>query len=320
MTAVLIAGAGAFGTALAVALAKNGVAVTLWARDAAHLAAMERSRENARHLPGIVLPQGIRLSGSLVPCDGTVLLALPMQALGGFLAQHGAALPGQALVACCKGLDLASLDGPSALMAQHCPGATPAVLTGPGFAADIARGLPTALTLATPDRAVGQRLQAQLSTPTLRLYLSPDMIGAELGGALKNVIAIAAGVVIGAGLGDSARAALMTRGFAEMQRAARVLGADPATLFGLSGLGDLILTCTSDLSRNFGYGKALGAGRPFDPRVTVEGAATAHALTVLARERGIDMPITAMVSALIGGKILLQDAVEALLSRPLTQE
>jgi glycerol-3-phosphate dehydrogenase (NAD(P)+) len=219
-------------------------------------------------------------------------------------------------VACCKGVDLTTLIGPASLIRKACPDAQAAILTGPSFAADIARGLPTALTLAGADQA----LQRLLSTPNLRLYRSDDVIGAELGGALKNVIAIAAGVVIGAGLGESARAALMTRGFSEMSRLALSLGAHAETLAGLSGLGDLVLTCTSAQSRNFRFGQALGAGQPFDASVTVEGAATARAAARLAAQSGIDMPITAMIAALLAERITLPQAITALLTRPLKQE
>ena len=319
---ITVIGAGAFGTALAVVLAREGREVTLYARDSAQIAAMRASGQNAARLPGIDLPQSLRLSDA--PDSFTtapiLLLTLPMQRLGGFLAAHGAQIDGHQLVACCKGIDLASLRGPTALIAEACPSAVPAILTGPSFARDIARGLPTALTLACPTDAQGRALQAALSTATLRLYRSTDMIGAELGGALKNVIAIAAGVAIGAGLGDSARAALMTRGYVEMQRLALHLGASPDTLGGLCGLGDLVLTCTSAQSRNFSYGQALGQGAAFDPAITVEGAATARAVTQLAEARQIDMPITAMVAALIEGRIDLAAAVATLLSRPLKQE
>ena len=249
-----------------------------------------------------------------------MLLAVPAQALRGVLAGMSARLDGRVLVACCKGVDLATLEGPATLIAAACPAATVAVLTGPSFAADIARGLPTALTLACADAAAGVALQHRLSTPVLRLYRTTDVTGAELGGALKNVIAIAAGVVIGAGLGDSARAALMTRGYAEMTRMALALGARAETLAGLSGFGDLVLTCTSAQSRNFRFGQTLGRGEPFDPSVTVEGVATARAVSVLAGRRGLDMPITAMVAALLDRRLTIAEAVAALLSRPLKQE
>ncbi|MFV0492784.1 MAG: NAD(P)H-dependent glycerol-3-phosphate dehydrogenase [Pseudorhodobacter sp.] len=308
-----IAGAGAFGGALAVALARQGE-VKLWGRGI-------KTRVLPR-LPGVELPQNISVTTEIDELSGceTVLLALPTQALAGFLAGAGARLDAPHLVACCKGVDLASGLGPTGVIAAARPGTTPAILTGPSFAADIARGLPTALTLACRDETAGQTLQVQLSTPVLRLYRSTDALGAELGGALKNVIAIAAGITIGAQLGDSARAALMTRGFAEMQRLALALGARAETLSGLSGFGDLVLTCTSAQSRNFRYGQALGAGESFDSDTTVEGVATAQAVLRLARKKDIAMPIATMVAALSTGRITLPEAVDMLMSRPLKQE
>ena len=315
-----VIGSGAFGTALAVALANAGRQVRLWGRDAAAMDWAEQSRQVSR-LPGVLLPESVTVTAEIGDLHGAeaLLLAVPMQALNGFLAEHRVWLDGLPLVACAKGVDLTRLQGPSALIALHCPASVAAVLTGPSFAADIARGLPTALTLASAGPA-GEALQHLLSTPVLRLYLSTDPIGAELGGALKNVIAIAAGVVMGAGLGESARAALVTRGYAEMLRLAVVLGAKPETLAGLSGFGDLVLTCTSLQSRNLRFGMALGGGPVFEPGQTVEGAATARAVTELATRRGIDMPISAMVAALISEKIPLEQAVQSLLSRPLKQE
>lgn len=315
---IVVIGAGAFGTALAVALGREGHAVTLWARDAGHVAAMQNSRRNEARLAGVDLPASVHVTSDAGSFAGAkaVLLSLPMQSLRGYLADH-AMLNGLPLIACCKGVDLATLQGPTAVIRAACPDSAVAILTGPSFAADIARGLPTALTLAAQD---GEGLQHLLSTPSLRLYRTTDVIGAELGGALKNVIAIAAGVVIGAGLGDSARAALMTRGYAEMTRLALALGARAETLAGLSGFGDLVLTCTSAQSRNFRYGQAMGAGAGFDPSITVEGAATAKALAAMAARLNIDMPITAMVAALIDQTITLPQAIAALLSRPLKQE
>jgi glycerol-3-phosphate dehydrogenase (NAD(P)+) len=313
---IAIAGAGAFGTALAITLARKGQSVQLWARNADHIADMAQTRRNEARLPGIELPENVTVTPSRADLNGAdaLLLALPMQALAGFLQSGAPAAPW--LVACCKGLDLVSLSGPAGLIRAAQPDAGVAILTGPSFATDIAKGLPTALTLAGGD----EDLQTLLSTPTLRLYRSDDVIGAELGGALKNVIAIAAGVVMGAGLGDSARAALMTRGYAEMLRLAVVLGAKAETMAGLSGLGDLVLTCTSTQSRNFRYGQALGAGQAFDPAVTVEGAATARAVANVAAQRGIDMPITEMIAALVQDQITLPVAIQALMSRPLKQE
>ncbi len=313
-----IIGAGAFGTALAIALGRDGRDVRLWSRNAADAEEMRRTRFNARRLAGIELPQTVSITaeiGDLLSAK-VILLALPMQALRGFLATEPR-LNGLPLVACCKGVDLNTLQGPASLIAQACPQSLSAILTGPSFAADIAKGLPTALTLACRD---GAQLQQLLSTPVLRLYRSTDIIGAELGGALKNVIAIAAGVVIGAGLGHSARAALMARGYAEMQRFAAARGAEPETLSGLSGFGDLVLTCTSEQSRNFRYGQALGRGEAFDLSVTVEGVATAKAVSNIAKTSGIDLPITTMIAALIDQDLTLQQAISALLARPLKQE
>lgn len=317
MTGIAVLGAGAFGTALAIALAREG-GVTLWARDADHVAEMARTRANARRLPGAAFPAGLTVTDAIDPGARILLLAVPMQRTGDFLAAHGAALDGRTLVACSKGVDLATGLGPSALIAAACPASAVAVLTGPSFAADIARGLPTALTLAMAEG--GEALQARLSTPVLRLYRTTDVTGAELGGALKNVVAIAAGMVIGADLGESARAALMTRGYAEMTRLALALGARAETLAGLSGFGDLVLTCTSAQSRNFRFGLSLGRGEAFDPGTTVEGAATARAVVALAARHGIEMPVAGMVAALIAGEITIGTAAERLLTRPLKEE
>lgn len=314
---VAILGAGAFGTALACAL---GTA-QLWARDADHAADMALTRQNSRRLPGVDLPETIKVTSDLHALDAEIwLLAMPMQQMRGFLRDHAKLLTPRVLVACSKGVDLDLLIGPVGVIEQALPGTGAALLTGPSFAADIARGLPTALTLAARDDALGEMLQTRLSTENLRLYRNTDVTGAELGGALKNVIAIAAGMVIGAGLGESARAALMARGYAEMQRLALALGADNETLAGLSGFGDLVLTCGSEKSRNFRYGLALGAGAEFDAGTTVEGAATARAVARLARDRGVDMPITRMVAAVLDGMLTPTEARGALLARPLTVE
>ena len=317
---VVVAGAGAFGTALAVTLAQKGP-VTLWARDGAAVARIERDRTNPR-LPGVTLPGAIRLSDRDAALSGAdiVLLAVPAQSLRGFLSEKAPALAGKALVACGKGIDLGTLQGPTATITAALPDSIAAMLTGPSFAADIARGLPTALTIACEDDGAGRRLQEALSTPTLRLYRTTDTIGAELGGALKNVIAIACGACMGAGLGSSARAALMTRGFAEMTRLADRLGARPETLAGLSGFGDLVLTCTSAQSRNFAYGLALGRGEGFDPAVTVEGVATARAVRSLARDLDLDLPISRAVAALTEARMTVAEALAELLNRPLKEE
>ncbi len=316
-----VAGAGAFGTALAIALAQAGREVVLWARSPDQVAAMARTRRNSRYLGDVVLPDSVRVTSQVTDLafTDTVLVAVPMQNLRGFLGVHGSQIGHVPLLSCCKGVDLGTLEGPTGVIRRACPGSIAGILTGPSFAADIARGLPTALTLGC-DAPEAEWLQSLLSTPTLRLYRTDDITGAELGGALKNVVAIAAGIVIGAGLGDSARAALMTRGFAEMVRMATALGARAETLGGLSGLGDLVLTCTSPQSRNFRFGHALGQGLTFDPAVTVEGVATARAAVGLGRQHGIDLPVTSAVADIIVGKSSLTQAISNLLSRPLKQE
>jgi len=316
-----VAGAGAFGTALSVALALDGKHIQLWARDAQAADEIEATRSNPK-LPDIKLPMNITCSGSLDPllaCE-TILLAIPAQTLPAFLTTHKDALAGKNLVACCKGIDLTRMTGPASTIADLVPSAVPAMLTGPSFAADIARGLPTALTLACADDTQGEALQTLLSTASLRLYRTADTIGAELGGALKNVMAIASGVAAGARLGESAQAALITRGYPEMQRLAIALGAQPETLSGLSGFGDLVLTCTSDQSRNYRYGYALGRGTEFDAKTTVEGAATARAVKQLADKLGLDMPICNVVADLTKGTTDVPTALNALLSRPLKEE
>lgn len=315
---VSVLGAGAFGTALAISLAGKGP-VTLWARDAGDMA--ER-RENAKRLPGCPFPDTLTVTDSLEQASAAeiLLLAVPMQRLRSVLEDHKDALHGKHLVVCCKGIELSSGVGPVSVISQTIPDATAAILTGPSFAADIARGLPTALTLACADAKAGKYLQAELTTANLRLYRTTDTIGAELGGALKNVVAIASGAAIGAGLGESARAALMTRGYAEMQRLAAHLKAEPTTLAGLSGFGDLTLTCTSEQSRNYRLGQSLGQGTPFDPSTTVEGAATARAVDALAREAALDMPITRAVAGLLDNQLDVAGAMKSLLTRPLKEE
>lgn len=316
---ISVIGAGAFGTALAISLAHKA-RVTLWARDPAQVSAMTKDRVNANRLPDIAFPDNLVVAENVadLPC-GPILLAVPMQKLRDALSD----LPDfgdRPLVACCKGLELTSSLSPTQVINEMRPDAIAAILTGPSFAQDIARGLPTALTLACADDDKGKALQKQLTTANIRVYRSTDIPGAEIGGAVKNVMAIACGAAIGAGLGDSARAALMTRGFAEMQRMALALGAQSDTLAGLSGFGDLTLTCTSDLSRNFRYGLAIGRETGFDPDITVEGAATARALQLKATELHIEMPITDAVVGLINKKLDVGRAMALLLSRPLREE
>lgn len=318
---VAVIGAGAFGTALAISLAANGP-VCLWTRDSDHAREMQEARENTRRLPGVTLPPQLTATADFNQAaqHETVLLAVPMQQLRSVLADHADVLRHATLVACCKGIELDTGIGPCAVIGQVLPDSHCALLTGPSFAHDIARGLPTALTLATDESRRGVQLQHLLSTANLRLYRTTDVIGAELGGALKNVIAIACGTVIGAGMGASARAALMTRGYAEMQRMALALGARAETLAGLSGFGDLALTCTSDQSRNYQLGLAIGRGEGFDPAITVEGAATARAVAAKAQQMGLDMPITQIVVALLDGALTPESAMSRLLARPLKEE
>jgi len=316
-----VLGAGAFGTALAISLAKQAP-VTLWARDARHASQMQENRCNAARLPDVTLPQALTPTSDFDLAAGAevLLLAVPMQKLRSVLEANREALDGKVLVACCKGIELKTGLGPIAVISEVLPDARSALLTGPSFAADIARGLPTALTLACADADLCRQLQEQLTTKNLRLYRTTDTCGAELGGALKNVIAIACGAVIGAGLGDSARAALMTRGYAEMQRMALACGARAETLAGLSGFGDLTLTCSSTLSRNYQLGLSIGHGDGFDPAVTVEGAATARATAAKAKTMGLDMPLTETVVGLLNGDLTIATASAQLLARPLKEE
>ena len=320
MSGIVVAGAGAFGTALAVALSGTRE-VVLWGRDGPGMAEVSRTRANPR-LPGVALPPalGVTSDAAALARAEVVLLAVPAQALRGFLADHATFLAAKPLVACGKGIDLETLEGPTAVVTHAVPSALPLVLTGPSFAGDIARGLPTALTLACAETEEGARLQALLSTPSLRLYRTTDLVGAELGGALKNVVAIACGACIGGGFGESARAALLTRGFAEMRRLALACGAQDGTLLGLSGLGDLVLTATSEDSRNYRYGLHLGRGEPFEAGVTVEGAATARAAARLGPRLGVELPVTEAVSCLVEGRSDVRSAVRGLLDRPLKAE
>ncbi len=316
MTRISVLGAGAFGTAYAASLAGDGREVVLWARDPGD---MQEVRENRRRLPGVRLPDGVTVTDDFAKAAEAeiILLAIPLQKLSGVLAGNRSHLNRQTLVSCAKGIDIATGRGPAEIITANCPDATPAILSGPSFAVDIAVGLPTALTIAAADP---EPLQKALSTANIRLYRSTDMVGVEHGGALKNVVAIACGITIGAGLGESARAALMTRGYAEMNRFAQARGARSETLAGLSGFGDLALTCTSEKSRNYAYGRALGRREPGAHGTTIEGKATAQAVVEAACTLGIDMPIAELVMALVSGAVTVEQAVEALLSRPLKEE
>jgi len=318
---IAILGAGAFGTALACVLADSGQDVHLWSRSNEQAASSAETRRSPK-LPDVVLPKGIHPVSdiSAIGHPDAILLAVPAQQTAAFLREHAKALPDAPLVLCAKGIDLHSFQLQSDIATSTAPTHAIAVLTGPGFAAEIARGLPTALTLACVDPALGFRLQQLLSTERLRLYLSNDIIGAQLGGALKNVIAIAAGIVVGARLGNSAGAALLTRGFAEMRRLGVAMGGVDDTFSGLSGLGDLVLTCGSNMSRNFAHGLALGAGDTLPQGKTVEGVATAQAVCVLAKRYDVDLPIAQVVSDVLARTITIDEAIETLLSRPLKQE
>lgn len=322
MSGIGIVGAGAFGTALGIAFAKDGREVTLWARSAEHTQDMQKTDTNLARLPGFAFPESLQIAPNLDALSGceAILLAVPLQRLDEFLRGSARALNGLTLINCSKGIDLRTHQRGSEIMVQHCSDSLVAVLTGPSFAVDIAAGLPTALTLACEDEVVLARLQRLLATSTIRLYSSPDVLGAELGGAMKNVVALAAGMTIGAGFGESARAAIIARGFAEMQRMAARLGADPQTLGGMSGLGDLVLTCTSAKSRNFSAGLAFGQGKAPDTGKTIEGIATSRAINELARKNSIDMPLVSAVADIVSGDLTIEAAKDVLLARPLRKE
>ncbi|NNM56628.1 NAD(P)H-dependent glycerol-3-phosphate dehydrogenase [Acidocella sp.] len=313
---IAMIGAGAWGTALAVLMAQAGKNVTLWARDAERADIMRVTRHNIR-LPGAVLPDNLRITAQ-VPAADIYVVAVPMQHLRAALPN----LPGNApLVLCCKGLESASL-----LLAPEIVTERPAaMLSGPNFAHEVAAMLPAAAVLATPDAGLRAMLIAALKTDTLRLYGSADALGAALGGAAKNVIAIAAGVVMGAGLGENARAALITRGLAEISRLAAALGGKAETISGLSGLGDLLLTCTGPGSRNFSLGFSLGKGERLaeilSRRTAVtEGVTTAPALLARAAAAGVDMPITAAVAKLLAGGAGIAQTMAELMGRALKDE
>ncbi len=320
MSSVAVVGAGAWGTALALQAHRAGRQVTLWARDPERAAAIRTSRENPR-LPGIVLPPDIVLTSDL-PSAGLVLLAVPLQHMRAIAA---ALPPGGPLVCCAKGIEAGSLALPLEILAQAQPHRPAAVLTGPNFAGEVAAGLPTAAVLAADSEPVRSAAIAALATASFRLYGNDDPAGAQVGGAAKNVVAIAAGAVIGAGLGENARAALVTRGLAELARLAVALGGRAETVAGLSGLGDLLLTCTSRRSRNFSFGEALGRGESAvavlaGRSAVTEGVATAPALVARAIKAGASVPVCAAVGAVVSGRITLEQAMAALLARPLRDE
>jgi glycerol-3-phosphate dehydrogenase (NAD(P)+) len=320
MTKIGVLGAGAFGSSLAAVFAAGGHDVTLWGRNVDHLDCTKDSVTNTKYLGDIPLPASLGVTSNLDDLANMdmLLVVIPSQQLSGFLGANS--LPQSCpIILCAKGVERETTRMQTAIAESHIPNPL-AVLTGPGFAHDIAMGKPTAMTLATSDADLGAHLQQTLSTQNLRLYLSDDMIGAQLGGALKNVYAIACGIVIGAGLGDSARAALLTRSFAEMSRLAAVLGAKPETLSGLSGFGDLVLTATSPLSRNFSFGLKVGTGQGLETGKTVEGIATAQGLRALAHNHHIEMPIADTVAEILAGRLTVTQGLGQLMSRPLKKE
>jgi glycerol-3-phosphate dehydrogenase (NAD(P)+) len=319
-----VIGAGAWGTALAQVAAHGGGEVLLWAREADVVDSVNAAHVNATFLPGVPLSRNIRATGDLAALEAadTLFAVVPTQHLAGVIA--AAPVDDRALVLCAKGIEAGTKRLVSEIARDLCPDAPVAVLSGPTFAHEVAAGKPTAVTIASDDTALRERLAERLTGTALRPYLSDDVAGAEIGGAVKNVLAIACGVVEGAGLGQNARAALIARGFAEMTRFGLARGGRAETLAGMSGLGDLVLTCSSTSSRNFSLGVGIGQGQPArallaDRRTVAEGAATAPVLREAAREAGVDMPLTDAVCALLEGADVCA-IVDRLLARPLRVE
>ncbi|MBO0733206.1 MAG: NAD(P)-dependent glycerol-3-phosphate dehydrogenase [Methylocapsa sp.] len=328
---IAVLGAGAWGTALA-CLAARAVAeaegkIILWARDPAHVAEMRATGFNARHLPGVPIPSNVSPVTDPAEIEGAAfaLAVVPAQALRQVLqnfAPHLAA--GAPVIICAKGIERETGLFLSEVAASVLPPNPAAVLSGPSFAKEVAAGLPTAVTLAAQDGALAAELAAAMASPSFRLYSSSDVRGVEIGGAAKNVLAIASGIAAGRGLGASAAAALIARGFAELGRFGRAYGADTATLVGLSGLGDLVLTCTSALSRNYSLGVELGRGSGAAEAMArgglCEGVHTCGALLDLAHAKSIEMPIAAAVDAVLAERITVGEAIDDLLARPLKAE
>jgi glycerol-3-phosphate dehydrogenase (NAD(P)+) len=316
-----VIGGGAWGTALAQVAASGGRETLLWALEPEVVQSINERHENAVFLAGIPLSPSIHATGdldALEDCEAW-LVVTPAQHMRAVLER--APKDGKPMVLCSKGIEERSGELLHHVAAHACPGATIAVLSGPTFAHEVARGLPTAVTLAAEDHSLAEHLRDRIALPTFRIYVSDDIAGAEIGGAVKNVLAIACGVVEGKGLGQNARAALIGRGFAEMTRFGLACGAKRETLAGLSGLGDLVLTCSSASSRNYSLGKGIGEGRSAadllsDRRTVAEGAFTAPVLARLAGERGIDMPIVQAVDDLIAGRADVDTVLGSLLSRP----
>ena len=323
-----IIGGGAWGTGLAQALRRAGRDVLLWAREPAVAEEINTKHSNSAFLPGVALNPVIRATTTLtdLAARDVVLMVAPAQhvrAVSEGLKSH--LRSGQPIVLCAKGIEQRSGRLMGEVLAEVLPETAQAVLSGPSFAAEVARGLPAALTIACADEKLGRLLAERLSNPQFRLYWTSDVVGVELGGSLKNVLAIAAGIVDGQGLGANAHAALVTRGFAELRRFGEALGARPETLIGLSGFGDLILTCASTQSRNMSLGRALGQGQSLDDvlgsrTAVTEGVYTAAAVQRIATEKGIDMPICSAVSDILDGRVSVSDAIARLMQRPLKAE
>jgi len=328
MNSVNILGAGAWGTALAITVARKGNPVTLWCRTAEQAARLTGTRENAKYLPGIKLPSMIEVTADLEKAaSATILLnVVPAQHLRENLQQLSPLLSSDtALVICAKGLEKTSGKMMSEVTEEILPEQPFAILSGPNFAHEVAANLPSATTLATHSAELGKTLLAAIGQPTFRPYYTDDVIGAQMGGAVKNVLAIACGIIAGAKLGDNARAALITRGMAEILRLGHELGARAETLMGLSGFGDLVLTCSSEASRNYSLGVALGKGQSLTEilgsRVSVtEGVHTAAALYKLAHAHKIEMPICAAVDKILNKGASVTDIVEDMLARPFRDE
>ena len=323
-----IIGAGAWGTALAQVCGQRDLAVTIWARETEVVDAINRDLTNPLFLPGVTLDEDVAATTNLkdlAACD-IILAVAPAQHMRAALSELGPELgEGQPVVLCAKGVEQGSLKLMTEILAETAPQAMPAVLSGPSFAADVARGLPTAVTLACSDETTGEALARTLATPSFRPYWISDLIGAEAGGSIKNVLAIACGIVEGRGLGRSAHAAVVTRGFAEMTRLAVALGADARTMGGLCGLGDLVLTCSSPQSRNMSLGLALGRGESLETALAgklsiAEGLASAPAVRALAEKLDVETPICEAVAAVLAGERDLDEAIGGLLARPLRSE
>jgi glycerol-3-phosphate dehydrogenase (NAD(P)+) len=317
-----VIGAGAWGTALAGVAARAGRAVVLYARNAESAAQMQSTRANPR-LPGVRLDERIEISGDIAAAARAdiILIATPAQNLRDAVSRLAPHLkPATPVVAAAKGIERGTHRFMTEVIAEAAPEAVPAILSGPSFADDVARGLPTAVTLAAKDEALASALVQALGSSTFRPYHTSDVRGVEIGGAAKNVLAIAAGIVEGRKLGASALAALTTRGFSELARLGRACGARGETLAGLSGLGDLVLSCSSLQSRNFALGIALGRGEPKPQGKLAEGEFTAPVLIELAASKNIDMPVSKAVAAILSGKVTIDAAIEGLLTRPFKAE